>query len=211
MTKLFGITDAKLHRLGRFFKVLWPLVQVFVSATDKPPYADEDGESARNDRGVVHVLGAQRHHEREAEEHNRDENVHHRGNVDGPAPLSEVEGPGDDGLAARENVRQDGARVRHGRKHNVRGDERREGGRRADIDAAQAAGDARDRDGRTERRAKRGRNLAEKGGAGRGLVAGERPEGSAAGRQGADQGGECCEEEDGREPDRALGYPVACK
>jgi len=164
---------------------------------DDPPQPDEGHQADGDDARVVHVLSRDGQDEREAEEDDRHEDVDQGDDVDGEAQgAAHVEGARDDVPAARQDVREDSARVGQRAEHDEGGDQRLEGRRAPDIDAAQAGDHEAHGNRGTHGGVERGVDLREEGREGSRVVACKAPPHASAGDEGADERWERGQEEE---------------
>jgi len=173
----------------------------------EPKAQDKQRAPAGDERRPVHDRNIERRRVGEAEDDEESNDVQAADRVDNVARRAAHPEPAPRHVgAAAEQMRQDGAEVRQSRQDDEGADEGVEGDGGADVDAAHDGADDAAEDCCVEGVVEDGMDLREEVGKGGGVVARERPEGSAGGEVAADAGEERGQEGDDEE---ANGSSVA--
>lgn len=149
--------------------------------TDEPPDGHENGQSAGHQTGVVHRSSAGGHGVREAEDHNKGNDVDGAKGIDDIADASHPEVARLEGGAPGEDMREDGGEVGERRQLHETTDEGIESGGGSDVNAGKDGNDHTTGQGCVERVVHPGIDAAEPAGEGGRPITRNGPQGTAGG------------------------------
>ena len=110
-----------------------------LAGVHKVPHGGDEGEAGKHDRGVIHAAGVDGDGDGHAEDDDGEADPDYAHNINGVAEAAERIGRVADGLAALEDIDEDGDAVRRGEADGGDAGKGVEGGVGAKVDAAEEA------------------------------------------------------------------------